>query len=305
MHDELSPPPRDGDSSCTREMIQGPTSALPTTAPEQAPAPTRGEGGEAGGRDTLESSGEISSSPSANTGQVQQWLVIGKKAAESKCTELEKQLAATREELTKRDTSVKVAHEKIRHLEAEAKGLLLAAEFREREASSMQEGANLALERAQAHERALASALEQLSDSGVSQSRKLAELADVSDELRRTKAALERAERLVFDQRREADERQSDADRRTAEMAGLRDKLNAIERKNTELLATQAAGRLAKRMRGNFGRSSTFCASFCSCFRSKPAYRRVASPAPLAPPFSSPSVDSPWLGEEASSLRGL
>lgn len=58
--------------------------------------------------------------------------------------------------------SVKVAHEKIRHLEAEAKGLLLAAEFREREASSMQEGANLALERAQAHERALASALEQV-----------------------------------------------------------------------------------------------------------------------------------------------
>lgn len=85
-------------------MIQGPTSALATTAAEQAPAPTRGEGGEAGGSDTLESSGEISSSPSANTGQVQQWLVIGKNAAESKCTELEKQLAATREELTKRDT---------------------------------------------------------------------------------------------------------------------------------------------------------------------------------------------------------
>lgn len=43
----------------------------------------------------------------------------------------------------------------------------------------------------------------QLSDSGVSQSKKLEELAEVSDELKRTKAALERAERLVFDQRRE------------------------------------------------------------------------------------------------------
>lgn len=46
-------------------------------------------------------------------------------------------------------------------------------------------------------------AYEQLSDSGVSQSKKLEELAQVSDELKRTKAALERAERLVFDQRRE------------------------------------------------------------------------------------------------------
>ncbi len=44
---------------------------------------------------------------------------------------------------------------------------------------------------------------EQLSDSGVSQSKKLEELARVSEELKRTKAALERAERVVFDQRRE------------------------------------------------------------------------------------------------------
>lgn len=58
--------------------------------------------------------------------------------------------------------SLRVAEEKIRHLEAESKGLLDAAEFREKEASSFKEGANLAEERAHAHEKALASALEQV-----------------------------------------------------------------------------------------------------------------------------------------------
>lgn len=57
--------------------------------------------------------------------------------------------------------SVRVAEEKIRHLEAESQGLLAAAEFREREACSIQEGVDLAEERAHAHEKALASALEQ------------------------------------------------------------------------------------------------------------------------------------------------
>lgn len=52
-------------------------------------------------------------------------------------------------------TSLKVANEKIRHLEA-------VAELREKEASSMRDGASVARERADAHERALASALEQV-----------------------------------------------------------------------------------------------------------------------------------------------
>eukprot|EP00752_Nemacystus_decipiens_P011000 g9774.t1 len=234
-----------------------------------------------------------------------QWLIMTKNAAQARCKELESQLASTREELTKRDASVKVAHEKIRHLEAESRGLLAAAEFREKEASSMQEGASLAQERAHAHEKALASALEQLSDSGVSQSKKLEELARVSEELKRTKAALERAERLVFDQRREADERQADENRRRTETEALRVKLTRVERKNTELMAKQAAGRLAKRMRGNFGRSSTFCASFCSCFRGRPAYRRVASPAQFPTHGSTSSAESPWLGEEAASAGSL
>lgn len=43
----------------------------------------------------------------------------------------------------------------------------------------------------------------QLSDSGVSQSKKLAELADVAAKLKRIEAALEQAERLVFEQRQE------------------------------------------------------------------------------------------------------
>ncbi|CBN75432.1 hypothetical protein Esi_0099_0020 [Ectocarpus siliculosus] len=230
---------------------------------------------------------------------------MGKQAAESRCIALKGDLQSIKSELAKRDTSIKVAQEKIRHLEAESSGLLAAAEFREKEACSMQEKASLAQERALAHEKALASALEQLSDSGVSQSKKLAELADVTQELKLTKAALERAERLVFDQRREADERQRDEDRRRAETEALRDKLTRVERKNTELMAKQAAGRLAKRMRGNFGRSSTFCALFCSCFRGKPAYRRVASPAPFAPPPGSSPGDIPWLGEETvASLSG-
>ncbi|CAM9932523.1 unnamed protein product [Scytosiphon promiscuus] len=223
-------------------------------------------------------------------------------AAESKCKELEIRLATTTEALRMRDNSLKVANEKIRHLEA-------VAELREREAASMRDGAGVARERADAHEKALASALEQLSDSGVSQSKKLAELADLADEHKRTKASLERAERIVFDQRREADERQSDENRRRAETQALRERLTKLERKNTELMAKQAAGRLAKRMRGNFGRSSTFCASFCSCFRGRPTYRRVASPAPFAPQGGGSSAgDSPmppWLGEEATgSLRG-
>lgn len=37
----------------------------------------------------------------------------------------------------------------------------------------------------------------------MSESKKLAELAEVTAELKRTKAALERAERIVFDQRQE------------------------------------------------------------------------------------------------------
>ncbi|CAN0175089.1 unnamed protein product, partial [Hapterophycus canaliculatus] len=78
---------------------------------------------------------------------------------------------------------------------------------------------------------------EQLSDSGVSQSKKLAELADLAGEHKRTKAALEHAERIVFDQRREADERQSDEDRRRAETQALREKLSKLERKNTEVCA--------------------------------------------------------------------
>ena len=56
---------------------------------------------------------------------------------------------------------MRVAREKIRHLEAENKGLLAAAEFREKEASSVQEGASLAEERSHANEQALANALEQ------------------------------------------------------------------------------------------------------------------------------------------------
>ena len=43
----------------------------------------------------------------------------------------------------------------------------------------------------------------QLSDSGVSHSRKLAELAEVTELLKRTREALENAERLVFEQRQE------------------------------------------------------------------------------------------------------
>ena len=43
----------------------------------------------------------------------------------------------------------------------------------------------------------------QLSNSGMSQSKKLVELADVNEKLRRTRAALEQAERLVFEQRQE------------------------------------------------------------------------------------------------------
>lgn len=83
-------------------MMQEPTTEAP------APASRRGEreGGELEGREMLESDGELSFPPPANAGQEvqQQWLSIGKRAAEAKCTELEKQLAATREELTKRDT---------------------------------------------------------------------------------------------------------------------------------------------------------------------------------------------------------
>lgn len=45
--------------------------------------------------------------------------------------------------------------------------------------------------------------LEQLSESGVAQSKKLAELASATEELKRTKEALEQAERIVYDQRRE------------------------------------------------------------------------------------------------------
>lgn len=45
--------------------------------------------------------------------------------------------------------------------------------------------------------------VEQLSDSGVSQSKKLLDLAETSRELKRTKEALEHAERIVFEQRQE------------------------------------------------------------------------------------------------------
>ena len=44
---------------------------------------------------------------------------------------------------------------------------------------------------------------EQLSDSGVSQSKKLVELAEATERLKQTREALERAERLVFEQRQE------------------------------------------------------------------------------------------------------
>ncbi|CAM9717941.1 unnamed protein product [Ectocarpus fasciculatus] len=294
--------------------VAGGTQSAPATGGGPSAAATteqgegvRGRGGEGRGREEGDGcrdggGGEAS----GGRGAQEEWLHMGKQAAESRCFVLEGELRSIKAELAKRDTSIKVAHEKIRHLEAESSGLLAAAEFRENEACSMQERASLAQERALAHEKALASALEQrLSDSGVSQSKKLAELAGATQELKRTKAALERAERLVFDQRREADERQCDEDRRRAETEALRDKLTRVERKNTELMAKQAAGRLAKRMRGNFGRSSTFCASFCSCFRGKPAYRRVASPAPFAPPPGSSPGESPWLGEETvGSLSG-
>lgn len=242
---------------------------------------------------------EIETAPSekasSSKGDVTAWLSLGKQAAESKCRELEGELAQARQELIRQDASMRVAREKIRHLEAENKGLLAAAEFREKEASSVQEGASLAEERSHANEKALANALEQLSDSGVSQSKKLVELAEVTERLKRTREALERAERLVFEQRQEADERLSEEERRRSETDALREKLTRVERKNTELMAKQAAGRLAKKMRGNFGRSSTFCASFCSCFRGRPVYRRVASPAPVAalPPATLDS--SPWL----------
>eukprot|EP00903_Cladosiphon_okamuranus_P005449 g5434.t1 len=283
-------------------LLEESAAGVPTAAPAGG-----GREGErvAGG---LGSAGEGEAAGEMPSTEQTQWLIMKWNAAQARCKELESILASTREELTKRDTSEKVAREKIRHLEAESRALLTAAEFREKEASSMQEGVSLAQERAHAHEKALASALEQLSDSGVSQSKKLEELAQVSDELKRTKAALERAERLVFDQRREADERQADESRRRAETEALRAKLARVEQKNTELMAKHAAGRLGKRIRGNFGRRSTFCASFCSCFRGRPAYRRVASPAPFAPHGSTSSADSPWFGEEAvaaGSLRGF
>lgn len=58
--------------------------------------------------------------------------------------------------------SLRVANEKIRHLEAESKGLLAAAEFREKEACDLEAGTREAQERAHAHQVALANALEQV-----------------------------------------------------------------------------------------------------------------------------------------------
>lgn len=58
--------------------------------------------------------------------------------------------------------SLRVASEKIRHMETESKEMLAAAEVREKEASTLQEGTREAQERAQAHEMALANALEQV-----------------------------------------------------------------------------------------------------------------------------------------------
>lgn len=68
-----------------------------------------------------------------------------------------------------------------------------------------------------------------------------------------------------------------------------------------QLITKQAAGRLTKKLRGDFGRSSTFCASFCSCFRGRPTYRRVTSNGAVPPRptslNSTPTVphESPWL----------
>lgn len=45
----------------------------------------------------------------------------------------------------------------------------------------------------------------QVSESGLAQSKKLMELADTTRELKRTKEALERAERIVFEQRQQGE----------------------------------------------------------------------------------------------------
>ncbi|CAM9372326.1 unnamed protein product, partial [Discosporangium mesarthrocarpum] len=244
------------------------------------PSPICWGGG--GGGLAMEGHGNVedpSAPESAEEGRTRAWLSLGKKAAEGKCRELEKELAAAREAATSHAASLHVAEQKIRHLEAENQGLVAGVEFREKQVAELKEAARTADERAQAHERGLAEALEQLSKSGQAQARQLEEIAQLREGKARTRAALAQAEKLVFDQRQEADRRRMDEVRSKGEAATLREKLTEAERRNTEILTKQATSKLGQgMMRSHFGRSSTFCSALLSCFRRRPQhYRPVTS----------------------------